>query len=491
MHEPQQKQLLGPSFWRPVPCGNRLTSPGLPQNVNPPLHNRLSVLGGKIWLMKENLRSWAVRSWAVRSWAVPGTVLLLGAGFLLTGLLPGANALVLAQRTGPVLLFVLAMTLVTEMADDAGLFRTVTGWLAARTVGRSGRGKIIVLWLLVVALSTVSTAFLSLDTTAVLITPIVVLLAVHAGIRPLPFALTTVWLANTASLLLPVSNLTNLLAQHQLAMTPLQFAGLFWAPALVGVLIPVAALWLLFRRDFAGDYRPQSVAKIPDRPLLITCASIVLLLLPALVSGIPVEYPALAAAAVLLLVFLIRRPSSLSLRMLPWRPLVLATGLFLVVETLQTHGLPTLLSGAAGQGNDFLALLQLAGLAAASANVVNNLPAYLALEPVSGSPLRLAAVLIGVNLGPMITPWASLATLLWHERLKALGVRISWWRFAGLGLVLTLLLLPLAVLALWLSGQWLSGQTLAGQTLAGEWLAGERLAGERLGWGSAVTGAPQ
>lgn len=374
-----------------------------------------------------------------------GVVLLLGLVCLLTGLLPTADALLLAQRTVPILLFVIAMTLVTEMADDAGVFRTLTGWLAAKTAGRSGRGRIIVLWLFVVALSTVSTIFLSLDTTAVLITPVVVLLAMHAGIRPLPFALTTVWLANTASLLLPVSNLTNLLAQHQLAMTPWQFANLLWAPALIGIAIPVAALWLLFRKDFTGSYRPDPVSKPADRPLLIVCAVVLLLLLPALISGIPVEYPALVAAVVLLLVFLFRRRAALSWQMLPWRPVVLTIGLFLIVATLHARGLPALLSHSAGEGNGFLALLQLAGLAATSANIVNNLPAYLALEPVAGSPLRLAAVLIGVNLGPLITPWASLATLLWHERLKSIGVRISWPRFAILGLLMALVMLPLAV----------------------------------------------
>ena len=41
--------------------------------------------------------------------------------------------------------------------------------------------------------------------------------AVRAGVAPLPLAMTTVWLANTASLLLPVSNLTNLLAMERVS----------------------------------------------------------------------------------------------------------------------------------------------------------------------------------------------------------------------------------------------------------------------------------
>ncbi len=70
------------------------------------------------------------------------------------------------------------------------------------------------LFLLFCLLATLSTWVLSIDTTAVLLAPIGLTLAAELGISALPFAFAAVWLANTASLLLPVSNLTNLLAQE-------------------------------------------------------------------------------------------------------------------------------------------------------------------------------------------------------------------------------------------------------------------------------------
>lgn len=381
----------------------------------------------------------------LRSYLLPGFMLATGAGALASGFLPWDSFQQMAGRTVPVLAFVLAMTVVTELVDDAGLFRVVTDRIAA-----IGRGSVFLLWLLVLALSAVATAFLSLDTTAVLVTPVVVLLAVHARIPPLPFALSTVWLANTASLLLPVSNLTNLLAQGRLSLTPLGFAGLMWAPSLVGVLVPALLLWLAFRKDLRGRYGPQPAHWVRDRTLLRAAGGTLLLLLPALVSGVPVAIPAMAAAAFLLVLFLWRRPSALRWSMLPWRPLMLTAGLFMVVEALHSHGLTQALAPAAGSGEAFPELLRLAALGAGSANVANNLPAYLALEPVAGSPLRLAALLIGVNLGPLVSPWASLATLLWHERLQTLNLRVRWGGFALAGVVVVLLALPLAVLALWL-----------------------------------------
>ena len=128
------------------------------------------------------MTSWRWRK-RLKSDLLPAGMLLTGAAALLTGLLPWPAFQELAARTVPVLAFVVAMSLVTELVDDAGRFRVVTDRLAAL-----GRGRVFLLWLLVVCLATVSTLFLSLDTTAVLVTPVVVLLAVHARIPPLPFA---------------------------------------------------------------------------------------------------------------------------------------------------------------------------------------------------------------------------------------------------------------------------------------------------------------
>jgi Na+/H+ antiporter NhaD/arsenite permease-like protein len=382
----------------------------------------------------------------IRSYLLPGATLGAGVAALALGALPAPAFAELAGRTIPILSFVLSMSLVTELLDEAGLFRVVTDRLAAL-----GRGRVFSLWLLVIAVATVSTVFLSLDTTAVLVTPVVVLLAVHARIPPLPFALTSIWLANTASLLLPVSNLTNLLAQDRLGLSPLGFAGLVWAPALVGLLVPLTLLWLAFRRELCGTYGPQPVHPVRDRRLLVFAGCTVMVLLPALVSGVPVQYPAMAAAVLLLAVFLRRRPAALRWSMVPWRPLMLTVGLFMLVEALHANGLTKLLGGLAGSGDSLASLLQLAGLAAGAANAANNLPAYLALEPLAGSPARLAALLIGVNVGPLVTPWASLATLLWHERLRALNVRIRWGGFALAGVVAVALTVPLAVVALWVA----------------------------------------
>lgn len=391
--------------------------------------------------------------------AVIGVLLLLaGSIAAATGALPAAELIALTDRVVSILVFVAAITVVTELASDAGVFL----W-AGRRLRSWGLGSGFVLWLLLALLATVSTIFLSLDTTAVLLTPAVVTVVRQAGLPPLPFVLTTVWLANTTSLLLPVSNLTNLLAQHTLdGLSPAGFAALMWAPALAGLLVPMAVIGLIFRRDLRLRYTRTPVPEKgpatgaggsprhnpPDRVLLTASGIVLLLLLPLLVSGMPVWIPAISAAAVLTAVFAVRRRQTLTFRLIPWSLLLFASGLFLAMEAFLALGGSGLLGVLAGQGEDFPELLRLAATGAAGANAANNLPAYLLAEPLAETPQRLAALLIGVNAGPLITPWASLATLLWHDRLVRMNVRISWKGYALFGLIAAPLTVTAAIAAL-------------------------------------------
>jgi Na+/H+ antiporter NhaD/arsenite permease-like protein len=393
--------------------------------------------------------------------AIIGALLLsAGAVAVAAGALPMADLAALIDRVAPILLFVVAMTVVTELASEAGVFL----WIARR-LRHWGRGRSILLWLFLSAFATLSTIFLSLDTTAVLLTPVVVSVTRQAGLPALPFALTTVWLANTASLLFPISNLTNLLAQHSLGgISPASFAALMWAPSLTAILVPLVFVGIVFRRSLRKRYsripvgriradQPGASAATTDRVLLGASAIVLALLLPALVSGIPVWIPAVAAAVVLALVYALRQPRTLKLSLVPWSLLVFASGLFLVMETTRHLGASVLLSQWAGQGQDAPALLRLAAMGAVGSNLLNNLPAYLLAEPLAESPQRMAALLVGVNAGPLITPWASLATLLWHERLVRMNVIITWKGYALFGLIVAPVTVLGAVLALAITQQ--------------------------------------
>ncbi|MEU0741905.1 SLC13 family permease [Streptomyces sp. NPDC006134] len=431
-------------------------------------------------------------------------LLVTGLLCLASGLLPTGPAGDAMHRIAPLLAFLGTVIVLAELTSKAGVFDVV----AAR-VARAGRGSYAALFLLCVAFASVTTIALNLDTTAVLLTPVMLALASRVGIAAVPLAMTTVWLANTASLLLPVSNLTNLLAADRVALTPAGLAARMWAPQLAAIAVTMACLWLFFwrrgrrgegpedagrdtgrdardrpgsgRADTgapaaggpgaaraegvrdvragAGDvragsrdrYTPPPVHRPADPVLFRACAlACAGFLVAILVADVELWMASAAAAAVAVAAFAVRRRSELRLSLVPWRLLVMVPGMFLVVETVNANGLHELLAAAVGEDGGLPGLLRAAAVGAGLSNVLNNLPVYLAGE--AAVPLanhdQLLALLIGTNVGPVVTPWASLATLLWYERCHAYGVRVPVTRLLGTGAVLAVTAVTASVLAL-------------------------------------------
>ncbi len=276
------------------------------------------------------------------------------------------------ERLVPIVVFLLAITVVAEIAERAGVFDVAGHWVA-----HAGRHRAWALWVL--------------------------------------FAL-----ANTGSLLLPVSNLTNLLALHSFQRQGLghvDYLALAWAPALACVVVTLLLLVVLHRRTLAARYEVDPPAD-PHDPVLLRWSAVVCIALgPLFAVGAPPWAVSLVAAALLLSVGLWRAPDLLRGLPVPW---LMAAGFVAVavsVEGLHRHGLDAVVDRVVPSGTGATALLAVAGLGAGLANVVNNLPAYLIIEPaVADSSTRLMALLVGVNAGPLVTPWASLATLLWLAR---------------------------------------------------------------------------
>jgi arsenical pump membrane protein len=120
-----------------------------------------------------------------------------------------------------------------------------------------------------------------------------------------------------------------------------------------------------------------------------------------------------------------------------------------LVLVLQLHGLESLLHAVLPDGDGLLALLAVAGISALLANLVNNLPATLALVPVAavGGVPTVLAMLIGVNLGPNLTYAGSLANLLWRRVLGEHAPGTA--RFSAVGLATVPLTMIAATTALW------------------------------------------
>jgi arsenical pump membrane protein len=381
----------------------------------------------------------------VRSRRAPEAVVALGGAALLVavGAISWHGARTEAGDLAPTLVVLTALLVLGEGCERAGVFDA----LAARmTAGARGSG--VRLLALVFAAAVAVTAVLGLDATVVLLTPAAFAAAARARLPGRPPVYACTHLANSASLLLPISNLTNLLAFRATGLSFARFAALMALPWAVAI----AVEWAGLRYAFAGDLRARGEARAPgDAPPLPPAPLVVLALtLAGFVAagplGVDTAWPAALGAVAMLAVQ--RRA---------WRGVDLplagfVLGLGVIVAALAQHGLGDLVDSVLPQGHGLLALLAATGLAALLANLLNNLPALLVLLPgaaAAGTPTVLA-VLIGVNAGPNLTYAGSLATLLWRRVLRARDAEPSHRDFHLLGALTVPPVLIGATIALWL-----------------------------------------
>jgi arsenical pump membrane protein len=395
----------------------------------------------------------AMLAWAVtRPWNLPEAVVAVPAAGLVvaTGALSPHRAWAEAQRLGPVLGFLAAVLVLAQLGQAEGLFRACGAWLARGCAGRPQR-----LLAGVFVIASVTTAVLSLDATVVLLTPVVFATAGRLGARAKPHVYGCTHLANSASLLLPVSNLTNLLAFAVSGLAFTRFAGLMALPWLVAI----AAEYAVFRRFFRFDLNAPAPGTPDPEPVEFPVFVLVVLgatlggFAAASVAGINPAWVAAAGAAVLGARALARRRTSVAAL---WRAadvpfLAFVLGLGLVVAAVTANGLTGALRQVFPGGTSLLALLATAALAAAAANLINNLPAVLMLLPLAApaGAGAVLAVLLGVNIGPNLTYTGSLATLLWRRVLREHDAEPALGEFTRLGLLTVPLALLLATAALW------------------------------------------
>lgn len=370
------------------------------------------------------------------------------------GLVGPADALRQVRELGPTVGFLAAILVLASLADADGVFR----WLGDRLAVASSGRPVRLLGLVFVAAS-VTTAALSLDATVVLLTPVVFGTAARLRLRPKPHVYACTHLANSASTLLPVSNLTNLLAFAASGLSFAAFGALMLLPWLAAIGVEYLVFRWFFGTDLTGSAEPTPAS---DEPAPRFALAVLALTLAGFgvsgAVGLEPVWVAVVGAAVLAVPALAARRTDIRRLVSSAAPLfclfVLALGV--VVTGVTSHGLGDALETLLPREPNLLGLLAAAGLAAALANLVNNLPATLALLGAFGAgahPGLVLAALLGVNIGPNLTYVGSLATLLWRRVLAGLNVADSApspREFVLLGVLTVPASLVAAVVALWL-----------------------------------------
>lgn len=366
-----------------------------------------------------------------------------------------------------------ALIVISSVLEKSGFFE----WAALKMAhAAQGDGRRVFVYIIV--LGALVSAFFANDGAALILTPIVLekvkLLRFDAK-RMLPFIFASGFIADTTSIPLVISNLVNIVSADFFHIGFIRYALHMVLPEIVSFCASLSVLYLFFRKDIPKQFNPLDLPDPRDVIRSLRMFRLSWVILTVLLVGyvatellhIPVSFVALCIAAVFVYTgwrYQVVQPVEIC-KEAPWSIVVFSVGMYVVVYGLQDVGLTTLLGHVLEDGmkQGFITGTLVTGLVSALlSSTMNNLPSVLigalAIHAThSSGVIREAMVyanVIGCDLGPKITPLGSLATLLWLHVLGRQGIRITWGQYFRIGVVLTVPTLVLTLVGLSLSLQW-------------------------------------
>lgn len=381
---------------------------------------------------------------------------------ILLGLLSPSALVGIFYTTWDAAATLIALFLFSEALDSNKFFTWAALHLARFAYGSGWR-----LYLLILLLTLGVTALLANDGAILMLTPIFaqLLLRIYPKERSrLPFLFAAGFFADAMSAIFVPSNLTNIIIADANRLNFVEAAVWLALPTLAAFLVGALVFALRWRYtlhfakyDIHSLEEPASVLK--DR-VAFYCGWIALAtLMVGYIVGGKFHWPIslIAGPVALIMVFLAQVRQTRSARKIllraPWSILIYALGMFVVITAaFNTQALAFLtipMRNMVAQGAGPFQALGAGGLLALLSAAVNNLPAtligVLVLRSVSlpGS-LAIYAVILGVDIGPKLTPFGSLATLLWLGILQRNGIHISWGRYVRENWWVTLIVLAAA-----------------------------------------------
>ena len=393
-----------------------------------------------------------------------GTTAVIGAIFaFILGIVNTADILNVVNIVWDATLSFIGIVILSMVLDEIGFFE----WCAIKMAKFSkDNGHLMFIYSLI--LGSIVSAIFGNDGAALILTPILLakmkLLKLNAK-SILAFILAGGFISDSASLLFVFSNLTNIVTANFFHIGFADYLSNMWLPYVVSVVISITLLWLLLKKDIPNYINTTLLKKedevIKSKFLFNFSWFFLICLLGGYFIGdfykIPVSVCGLSGGLIfLLLASLKKQVNALSIiKKAPWQIVWFSVGLYVVVYGLKNAGLTNeishLLNYLSQQGSQ-VAIIGTGFISAFLSSIMNNMPTIMIMDiALQNNPINEAMIyanIIGANLGPKMTPFGSLATLLWLHVLSEKGVKIGFWQYTKFGLLVTPPVLFIVLLSL-------------------------------------------
>ncbi|RXJ67107.1 arsenical efflux pump membrane protein ArsB [Halarcobacter ebronensis] len=381
-----------------------------------------------------------------------GTTAVIGAIVaLIFGVVSLNDVLTVTNIVWDATLAFIGIIILSMVLDEIGFFE----WCAIKMAKLSkGDGHLMFVYSLLLG-SFVSALFAN-DGAALILTPILLakmkILKLDAK-TILAFLLAGGFISDSASLPFVFSNLTNIVTANFFNIGFAQYLANMIIPYIVSTIVSIAILWLFLRKDIPAKVDITLLKSADDVLKNKTLFKFSWIFLALLIAGyfigdsydLPISLFALSGALIFLAIasYMKSAKAWLTIKNAPWQVVWFSIGLYIVVYGLKNAGLTdelTYILNILAQKGDAVAIIGTGFISAILSAIMNNMPTVMvmdiALKDIPNEALAYANI-IGCNLGPKMTPFGSLATLLWLYVLGKKGVHIGFWQYSKFGLMVT------------------------------------------------------
>lgn len=415
--------------------------------------------------------------------AIPATIGAIV--IILTGSVSLSDLAIIAETISDAAITIMATIVMAIVLESFGLFH----WVAEKLTEKAKGSGIRLFWY-VNLLCFMMTLFFNNDGSILITTPILVMLLNNMGLKnhqKVPYLLSGGLIATASSAPIGVSNIVNLIALKIVHMDLYMHTLMMFVPATLGLILLATLLFLRFKKIIPKTiptkvnglslpaYHPLKQSSVYTiernrtkfvRNILIFVLAVRLSLFVASYFSIPLSLMSVIGSFILLgwRWAYLKVPPNDMLKKTPWYIIAFAFSMYVIIYGLNNIGLTDMLIHIMSplvSGSLLHTSVLMGILLTLLSNIFNNHPALmvgtitLTNMPLDAISLKVAylANVIGSDIGALLLPMGTLATLMWMHIVRSGNVKISWSEYIRITVVIIppTLLFTLVILYYWVT----------------------------------------